>query len=156
MFSLVVGWCCGKIPTLAVEARVHIRVLLLTVCVTWASFPVPLKYKMVIGFTNLVEFHLEEIKACVQVPETQADPNPFFFPSLNKLENGMFSILQLFYFFRQRGTGYSLESRTQPRVPVTQEQRAQSRKTRGLSCREFSGRVFKTLRVEFQGSRPRA
>lgn len=73
MFSVVRG-CCGKIPTLAVEAEVHIY----SSC-DLDEFPRSTEVQNGDGFTNSVEFHLEEIKACMQVPDTQADPNPFFF-----------------------------------------------------------------------------
>lgn len=43
------------------------------------EFPHPPELQSGDRFTNLVEFHLEEIKAYVQMPDTQTDPTFFFF-----------------------------------------------------------------------------
>lgn len=43
------------------------------------EFPYPPELQSGDRFTNLVEFHLEEIKAYVQMPDTQTDPTLLLF-----------------------------------------------------------------------------
>lgn len=137
---------------LAVEAGVQILGLPLAVCGSWANFPIPLNYKVVIGLPTWLSFIWKRLRHMCKCQTHRRILLFFFF--LCKLENGMFSILQLFYLLR-RGTGYSLEPRTQPST-CDRGTKGTEGKARDLRCRKFSGRVFKTLRVKFQGSRPRA